>query len=514
MTRRSSSAPPRRQPSGSERLALVARDCMRATGRGPLRLVWMSLYGAASGALTLALRLCAPGSTIFARGSWGERRLLFGYSDLDLVAVAPEARGATRIRRWLDRAFRTLPLMRKAVDVAVTTRAEIESASAAPFVCPATPARERTRTALPRGLGISFFGRLRRWRRLAGQRLDLYAPICEEHRLLWAWAEAQFRWKHLLRSLLSEQDRLQAAHLASAALAGLAQVAAWAEIGEERLDPEAAAALAPAHWAAVVEAALRRSEGGAGVEPLEALPAMAAVTHALSNRIDRFAGSGSRLRLIGMHEKRSEAPLLDWRSLVFPAANETMRVMPGQLSDAALLVEEAVEDGRRRTAIVDGRLLLLPIRPGSPADRFAAQGWVMRSVQSAVSDPVAWALARGHATAVFSRITGWSLEDWSRRSVAELRLRLEKKRFEAAGPERRNARLMASTRAAALAKSLNAGEPELLVSDRAVLDWLEDRRPELRGRLQELNQRTAEAWRSALVKELERVCEAALPAGD
>lgn len=513
MTRRRSSAPPRRQPSGSERLALLVRDCMRATGRGPLRLVWLALYGAASGSLTWALRLCAPGSTIFARGSWGERRLAFGYSDLDLVAVAPGAAGAARMRRCLDRALSALPLMRKAVDVAVTTRAEIECASAAPFVCPATPAREKTGASLPRGLGISFFGQLRPWRHLAGPRLNLYGPISETHRLQWAWAEAQFRWKHLLRSLLGEQDSRQAAHLASGAVVGLAQVALWAETGEERFDPRAAAALAPAHRAAL-ETALRRSEGGPGAPPLEALPAMAALTHVLSDRIDRSAGIGSRLRLIGGAESGQESPLLDWRSLVFPAADETMRATPGRLSDAALLAQEAAEDGRRRAAIVDGRLLLLPIRPGSPADRFAAQGWVMRSVESAVSDPVAWALARGDATAVFSRIPGWSLEDWSRRAVAELRLRLEEKRFEAAGPERRNARLMAATRAAALAESLDAGQPELLVSDRAVRRWAEERRPELRGRLQGLDQRTSEAWRRALAEELERVREAVLPAGD
>lgn len=486
---------------------------MRATGQGPLRPVWMALYGAVSGSLTVALRSRAPGSTIFARGSWGERKLRFGYSDLDLVAVAPETEGATRIRRFLDRMFRLLPAMRQAVDVAVTTRAELESASAAPFVCPTTPAREKTGSMLPRGAGISFFGRLRPWRRLAGPPLQLDGPMSEAHRLQWAWAEAQFRWKHFLRCLLGEQDSLQAAHLASAALAGLAQAAAWAETGEELFDCEAAAALAPTHRR-VVEAALRRSGGGVGVQPIEALPAMAALTHKLSDRIDRSAGVGLRVRLIGVEESGSDIPLLDWRSLIFPAADEVMLARPGRLADATLLAETAAEDGSRRTAIVDRRVLLLPIRPESPADRFAAQNWVMRSVEHAVSDPVAWALARGDQSAVFSRISGWSLEDWSRRAVSELSLRLEERRFESASQARQTARLMAATRALALERSLRAGRPELLVSRPSVVSWAEGSWPDLRGRLHELAPQAAEAWHRALVEEFARVRETLAPAGD
>ena len=456
------------------------RDWMRASGNGPLRFVWKASYAGLRAAMTWGLRAAAPGSTIFARGTFGEGRPLYGYSDLDLVAVAPDAERAQLLRRRVGRVLRRLPVTRHAVDVAVTTRAELERNSTIPFVCQQAPARTPAAAQLPRGFGISFIGRTRPWRRLGGRRMADLGPVPREFRLQWIWAEAQFRWKHVVRSVLGSGDPLQAAHVASGALMGLAQAMAWAESGDEPtpLEQAVAAAITPApEHAAALRAALDHCSGHLPPEPLVVLPAMAALTHVIAGRIDSATTETTAVRLIGAIDADAEAPLLDWRSLPFPSDDrETLSARADSLANLRSLQASATRDTNERTALLDGRVLLMPIQPGSLADRFSSQAWVMRSVQCAVSDPVSWALARGESTAMFGDLAGWSLSDWAGRAAAELALRLEERAFSDADLRRQRARLTAAARLLALRESMAEGRPELRVSTDAVLAWLDEER--------------------------------------
>lgn len=497
------------RPSLGQRAALRLRDWMRTTSNGPLRFVWTAVYAALRQGVTLTLRIAAPGSTIVARGTFGEGRPLFGYSDLDLVAVADNPAKALALRHAADQVNRRLPVLRQAIDVAVTTRAELQQVATTPYACLRKSPTGHKGTSLPRGLGIGFVGRARPWRHLAGPRLASLQPIPPHLRLHWCWTETQFRWKHLLRALLGPSDRLQAAHVASSALVGLAQAKAWAETGDEPVDTEQALReaiqLAP-DCAAVIEAALQHRRGRLPPEPRAVLPAIAALTHAVVRRMDAAAaGTGAAVRLVGAGDgsARAEKPLLDWRSMVLPTdAHETVSTRRGSITDLSLLQSSAARDGRRRRAIVDGRVLLLPIQPGSPADAISSQSWVLRSVLCEVSDPVCWALVQNHSTANFTELPGWSLRDWTARSAADLSGQLNEQAFRATDRRGQFARLVAASRLLALEQSMADGSPELLVGLEAVLDWAAGAGLPTAGIGSEAGDASLDRWRRALAAEL------------
>lgn len=467
--------------SRSESAALRFRDWMRGTGRGPLRRVWATAYHVAQIGVAAWLRHRAPDVTVYVRGSFGEGRPTYGFSDLDFVAIASDEKQADFLQRKTADTLEHHPTTAQAMDVAILNGSELPAAGKTPFYCrPATRLRPGE-PALGATLGLNFFDHVRPWRRIGGPNRQVSGSISRAHRPQWTWLEVQFRWKHLLRTVAGVHDPQQASHVASGALVGLARAAAWMESGESGLSREEAVESA-LEFAPRFATTLQRAAQG-GSEPDEILPAAAALTDSIATRIEELGGEPTFVELKGTGPSAGkEAPLVDWRSLTFPRdAGEVLIATPGAARDPALVRALSARSGRRRSAILDGRLLAMPIKPGSPGDTRAEWAWQLRAMQCATSDPVSWATASGRSTAVFLQHSGWSLQDWHALSARLPAEQLAAEAFRTATLDQRVAVLFAAVRTAALGRSMSEGHPMLPVSLDAAADEAADLHPRLRA---------------------------------
>jgi hypothetical protein len=147
-------------------------------------------------------------------------------------------------------------------------------------------------------------------------------------------------------------------------------------------------------------------------------------------------------------------------------AEETFLVIRGDASDPAAIAgaSRATTDGAY-PALHDGELLLVPMRD-------LWQRGVLRTLQSPVTDPVSFALLEGVRAARFPIVRGWSARDLAARAISEHLPRLVQP------PQDPFAAVMlalTAARAALLAETIAAGEPELALTPLDVAGRLADR---------------------------------------
>ena len=173
------------------------------------------------------------------------------------------------------------------------------------------------------------------------------------------------------------------------------------------------------------------------------------------------------MALTGEHS--DPLPLADWKGVALPGSmSDRLTPLDGDPADTAALTAAlgAERDGVWR-ALRRGPLVVLPaIQPPSPGLPFARFRSVMRSVKCPVTDPVVIALLDARSTAAFSELPGFSARDTARRAVTEHRA------WRAAGGSD-DAGLLSAARAGLFAATLEAGAPELLLDEAAVLGRLE-----------------------------------------
>ena len=166
---------------------------------------------------------------------------------------------------------------------------------------------------------------------------------------------------------------------------------------------------------------------------------------------------GTRLRLL---------PLVDWRTLVWPAApDEALVDMPGSPADPATVGAAAVA-GRAGPypALRDAGLLVLPAQ--------IHRRTLLRAVQCPLTDPISFAVLDGAPVARFSRAPGWSIQDTARRAVAEHRAWLGAGGGTGEASEEALGLLFTAARAGLLLQSLGSAEPELALTVAAVAERL------------------------------------------
>jgi hypothetical protein len=198
---------------------------------------------------------------------------------------------------------------------------------------------------------------------------------------------------------------------------------------------------------------LHRSLPASPDAPLaEALPAMVRMSARIADAIDAEVGGGERteVRLAGAPAD-GPLPLADWRALACPPQpREWFDVVAGDPGDPALVGDlAAATPAGAYPVLLAGDLLVLP---GAPFPRSR-----LRSVQSPLTDPVSFALARGAGTARFPDVRGWSARDTARRAVAEHSAWI-------GAPARSLDMLLVAARAALFHESLDDGRPELALT--------------------------------------------------
>jgi hypothetical protein len=233
--------------------------------------------------------------------------------------------------------------------------------------------------------------------------------------------------------------------------------------------------------------ALERSLRNGAQAPLERfLPAFLRLSARIASRLEeQLAGCGHtevRLRWEGPEEltlvdgtvpPADALPLADWRALVSSdwAPDEVLLPRSGDPGHPDVLAQAARAAGPGVYPVLrHARLLVLA------TESQASGHGRMRAVQCPVTDPVSWALVEGREVALFPDVAGWSARDWAARAVAEHRAWLQ-------GPPSGRQSLippLKAARVAAFAESVEAGQPELLLTLAGAARWL-DRRPGVEG---------------------------------
>lgn len=402
---------------------------MLRTARGPLLPGWGFVYGGLARGLALAL---ARGETSTTYVRAGSDDLVPGLSDVDLAIVVPDAAARARVvARW-ERMWRPRPWLRELFDVAVYEQAVLgDAAAASTFTYDLGTAEPRAAYfgAAPVADECSLrerprpYGPLRDWRLLSG--VECRPPLADQtaaERRIAAWLELQAWWTHTFDACV-QPTGARKAYLCVKLIAEPARIWLWLVHGE-RLDRRRDVLIRASELLPEEEDAF-----GAALDLLDALPGRPAaafdrflppfvrLTARIAERIaDEVRDAGTTdVPLLGTEAPLTGEglPLVDWRSVVWPSIpDETFVLMPGDPSDPdELAAASPAETGPYRTLRADG-LLFTPHGPRR-AD--------LRGVQSAVTDPVTFALLEGFDVAEFPNVPGWSAQDWARRAVAEHR---------------------------------------------------------------------------------------------
>ncbi len=465
-----------------------------------MRPIWKLLYGCLIRVASLVLRVGLPVQTVYVRGSFAVGEPVYGFSDVDLVVVierdvAHPGENSRRIRERVGRAYRLLPSLRYVIEVTVFEQPELEEAVLAPFLANMPGSAD----GLPRprfygsdptvrpDAGARLYGPLRpRWRTIAGPDvLSTVAPSPFAYRWLWAWADMQFNWKHVFRTC-ANPDLPQTAHFFPKFVALPIRLMLWLEYGE-RVVGEHSEVLArglrvmPEEEGMIRTAlALRRDARRSPDVPLdELLPWLLTMTARLADGVARAseAAGTTEVRLLRDvdgeplldREERAELsqiadsaqpllPLADWRAVVLGGVPDEgfiiVRGDPDRAQDLGLAAR-AAGAGPYPVFRRDGLLLL----PNARSGLAGAGPCSFRAVQSAVTDPVSFAVTDGRSSCTFANLPGWSVQDIAWRAVSEHRAWLAR-RSEGGDPQRL-AMLLSALRASLFATSVERGDPEL-----------------------------------------------------
>jgi hypothetical protein len=478
------------------------------TARGPLRPMWSAVHRALMRLLGAYLRRGETGAALYVRGGFAVGDAIPGLSDADLAVVLagePGRHGRARrrvTRRW-RRLRRVLPMLRKAVDLAVYEERELQAVAAAPTQTAARAVHFGMRK-LPDQANVlmrpGLYGPLWDWRLLAGpgRRLDRRPWDAQERRLA-AWLELQFWWRYVF-AVCIDPGGPRAAYLCVKMISEPARIWLWLVHGErlgsrkevleraQRLMPEEDQAL---HKALALHGALGRSPPP---QLADSLPVLVRLSSRLGRRLadevephgatevrlswggqDELVlldGARGPLRRLAGEEPRL-LPLADWRAVAWPLPpDEVFAPLPLDPARPADVAAAAALRSPPYPALLAPHLMVLP----------GTRGGLLRAVQCPVTDPVSFALAGGRDSAAFPNVAGWSAHDRARRAVAEHRAWL------GLGDDQRPAigelmwgqvrclaprlltlaRLFTAGRAALFLDSLEQGQPELLLTAAAV----------------------------------------------
>ncbi len=495
---------------------------MLATGRGPLRRVWVAAQFVFLRALAGWLRLGTRSASVYLRRSAVSGDYVFGVSDVDLALIAPRATDVERARRRHERLCALLPPLRDFLDLGTYEEAALGRAvgssiltypDGSAYWSNAEPGAELWLLKRP---GIH--RPLADWRRLAGRdRRPHVGEYGAQERRIAGWLELGVWWSYAVTAARrgGEPDaRSCAKHVAETARIGL-----WLEHGEEARSRGEALRTALLHLpeeAPALELALHQLEAPPGSPGRldDVLPFMVRQSERIARLLAaEVNGAGATaVRLVGgdpaelvlapgaLDQVSRPLPLVDW---VARAASwlpdEAFGVMGLDPTRAADLCAAARPGGGVEPALEADGLLIFPRgRWGS-----------LRTLQCAVSEPVTFALLEGRAEAGFPEVPGWSARDCARRAVAEqagwlatmpeaisAELRRDHPDYVAAAPATRAlGGLLSATRAALFLESLDAGDPELALSVAAAGRCLATHHPGMRGVYEEAygHYRTARA---------------------
>lgn len=515
---------------------------MLRTSRSPFRHVWRLGHLAVMRVVAGYLRQDQRDLTVYVKGSFASAEPLYGISDIDLIVVTPDAtgqanRGRNRTReRWARLARGVPPLRRLVKHLWVYEQSELARAAASSCltfgldaVDPSSHAAFLGPRSLKDAAGLldrpSVFGLAREWRRLSGAERRPPARLADRaSRIVSPWLELQHWWRYAFGACLRPEDP-QMPYLCVKLVAEPLRLWLWLERGT--WVPTRSAALERGlRELPEEEAALRlaldlfRNLPRSPAPPLaELLPAFVRLSERLAGTMEaaaRAAGGGD-VRLIGtttplalgpgagdslrtlMDGTPVLLPLVDWRARAVPAVpDEAFALVPGDAAAPAAIAAAARAGDPAAPAAVaaaaragisgpypalrTGRLMVLPTNGGY--ERTA-----LRGVQSAVTDPVSFALVEGAGHAHFPDLPGWSARDAARRAVAEHRAWVHAGRKvptphgwvgvqpgSGAASLRTLGLLFTAARAALFQSSVESGEPELPLTVAAVADRLAERR--------------------------------------
>lgn len=479
------------------RLVLVAQRVMLRTRRGPLRTLWWLAYETLARAAGLYLSGADRRVAVYARTGLGVEDPVYGLSDIDLALALPEDIAADRervLRRWL-RLRRALPLLSGLMlELRVEEDRDLHAAGAAPVLThglgdraapPAYPVRAATtwRPRLQERPGL--YGPLYDWRLLAGpERRPRQRDWEPAERSIAAWLELQFWWRQAFRACVDPSGPRKP-YLCVKLVAEPARILLWLVHGERivrrkdvleralRLMPEEEAGLRMAlatlgRLPDIVEAPLEDALRSLVRQSRRVAELLARETADVGVTAVRLVGTDGELPLPPgadgglrslLHDGAEPQllPLTDWRARAVPSPfepDESFAVLSGDPAEPRTLrAAAAAGSAGPYPALRSGGLLVL-----------AARDWGrgrLRAAQSAVTDPVSFALLAGRDVADFPNAPGWSAEDSAERAVAEHRgwLAEHPDRPEPTGEAL--GRLFAAVRAAQLWTSIKEGAPML-----------------------------------------------------
>ena len=480
----------------------AVQTLMLRTARGPLAVVWGALFGLVLRAAGEWLRRAAPGSAAYAAGSFGEGTPLYGVSDLDLVVITPDDHGRARARvraRW-ERACQRVPLLPELIELAVHERSELERAASetaftyglgdggAAYDGPDAIAEPRLLE------GTAIYGVTSTWRPLT--RGAPPPPVRAQGRhdaRIAAWLQLQSWWRFASGACATPPGP-RTAYLCVKFVSEPLRAWLWLARGERVVDREAALRrgleLLPEEEPAIRAAlALHDRLGARPPAPLgEMLPHLVRLTERIAGLLHAEAESTTPVALEWREEDLGGMPLTDWRALTWGwPLDERLVPAAGDPGDpAAVAAAAAIAAPGLQPVLRHGSIAVLPI-----ADINAGWGR-LRAVQSAVTDPVSFALLDGAPAAHFPDAPGWSAEHWARRAVAEHRGWLAALPPDLDPPPL--ARSIAAARAALFLESVEHGQPSLPLTSAAALRALADR-DEARRDVAEAAAEQFRAWR-------------------
>jgi predicted nucleotidyltransferase len=474
----------------------VIRRLIARSARGPLGPVWRAGYEAAIRAIAWSFLALDRRVSVYVAGSIGRGEPVYGFSDLDVLVVAPAdpahpgarrkhlTRHATRIERLVPGPPRSL------LELGVCEPDEFRQTVAATVLTRDTPGLLtdpgwRIVAALQERPGV---GRpIARWRRVAGpERRPVPPPEDRDRRRLDAWLELQFWWRHAFRASLAPAHPA-IAHLCVKLVSEPTRAWLWLERGEAvttRRDVLRRGIEVLPGEERILRSTLeveRTPDRGPPGFLADSLGFLLRITELAASALDSdAAAAGVRaVELVGGHEDllvpgeslpEAAVALADWRAVAAPRLpDEALALAPGDPADPVRLAAAA------RTwrpgilpALRMGRIAVFP-------SQHYDEG-MLRAAACAVTDPVSWALLGGERVARLPQLPGWSADDLARRAVDEHGAWLRKPQ-----PPVRNylalpdappqvlalARLLTAARAGLFADSLAAGEPRLAVAVRA-----------------------------------------------
>jgi hypothetical protein len=527
----------RRSSSGRARSKKIARldgraqslarrvllGIMLRTGRGPLRPLWTALHKAAVRSCAFVIGWRQPGTAVYVKRSFAFGEPLFGISDVDMVVVVPgdHARPGERRKqvkqRW-ERVSRVVPPLADLVGYDLWIYEDDEFERTVGSTCFTYGLGEAEGTAVGRyaayfGLtpirdrmllhNPDLYGPKHEWRLVAGEDRPRPESLDAQHCRLAAWLELQLWWRLAFAACLDPAAR-HVPFLCVKLVADPARILLWLTRRERvytrrealhralELIPDEEPTL---RLALRVHDELHRSPRA----PLgEVLPCFIRLSRRIAERIAHeveFAGSTAvelvgidagdfysgttvdTLRPLGEGAAPTLRPLVDWRALARPAGDEAFAVVSGEPDDPERLAAAArLSQAGPYPVLCSDSLLVFPAPTFERCD--------LRAVQCEVTDPVSFALVGGRRTASFPNVAGWSARDTARRAVAECGAWLDLPLVFAVttdGERPKPARqaesltmLLSAARAALFLESIEAGEPQLILSLSSVAEQLVD----------------------------------------